>query len=103
MRRKNTPDKPVLSNYWDWSGRKGFDYLGSYREHMRKEEEFLFPLAHELLTAEDWAAIDRAFEGNQDPLAGMRDTRDFEKLFQRIAEIAPPPIGLGCAELSSLR
>lgn len=33
VRRKNTPDKPVLSNYWDWSGRKGFDYLGSYREH----------------------------------------------------------------------
>lgn len=33
VRRKNTPDKPVLSNYWDWSSRKGFDYLGSYRQH----------------------------------------------------------------------
>lgn len=33
VRRKNTPDKPVLSNYWDWSGRKGFDFLGSYRQH----------------------------------------------------------------------
>jgi beta-galactosidase len=33
VRRKNTPDKPVLSNYWDWSGRRGFDYLGSYRQH----------------------------------------------------------------------
>jgi beta-galactosidase len=33
VRRKNTPDKPVLSNYWDWSGRKGFDFLGSYRRH----------------------------------------------------------------------
>ncbi len=33
VRRKNVPDKPVLSNYWDWSGRKGFDFLGSYREH----------------------------------------------------------------------
>lgn len=33
VRRKNMPDKPVLSNYWDWSGRKGFDYLGSYRDH----------------------------------------------------------------------
>jgi beta-galactosidase len=33
VRRKHTPDKPVLSNYWDWSGRKGFDFLGSYREH----------------------------------------------------------------------
>jgi len=33
VRRKNTPDKPVLSNYWDWSGRRGFDFLGSYRQH----------------------------------------------------------------------
>ena len=33
VRRKNTPNKPVLSNYWDWAGRKGFDYLGSYRRH----------------------------------------------------------------------
>ena len=33
VRRKNLPDKPVLSNYWDWSGRKGFDFLGSYRRH----------------------------------------------------------------------
>lgn len=33
VRRKNTPNKPTLSNYWDWSGRKGFDFLGSYRQH----------------------------------------------------------------------
>ncbi len=33
VRRKNVPTKPVLSNYWDWSWRKGFDYLGSYRQH----------------------------------------------------------------------
>jgi beta-galactosidase len=33
VRRKHTPDKPVLSNYWSWSGRKGFDYHGSYRQH----------------------------------------------------------------------
>jgi len=33
VRKKNTPDKPTLSNYWDWSDRKGFDYLGSYRQH----------------------------------------------------------------------
>lgn len=70
-------------------------FVDSYREHMRKEEELLFPLAEKLITAADWAAIDRAFAENRDPLAGMRDTGDFEKLFQRIAEIAPPPIGLG--------
>ncbi len=70
-------------------------FVASYREHMRKEEELLFPLARQLLTDADWAAIDREFEANRDPLADSRDTRDFEKLFQRIAEIAPPPIGLG--------
>ncbi len=70
-------------------------FVDSYRDHMRKEEELLFPLARQLLTDADWAAIDREFETNRDPLADSRDTRDFEKLFQRIAEIAPPPIGLG--------
>jgi hemerythrin-like domain-containing protein len=70
-------------------------FVGGYREHMRKEEELLFPLARQLLTDADWAAIDREFGANRDPLADSRDTRDFEKLFQRIAEIAPPPIGLG--------
>jgi hemerythrin-like domain-containing protein len=70
-------------------------FVGSYRDHMRKEEELLFPLALELLTEGDWAAIDRAFEANRDPLAGSRDTRNFDKLFERIVELAPPPIGLG--------
>ena len=36
---------------------------------MRKEEEQLFPLAETLFTPEDWAAIDRAFEENRDPIA----------------------------------
>ena len=33
VRKKNTPDKPVLSNFWDWAPRRGFDYLGSYRQY----------------------------------------------------------------------
>jgi len=70
-------------------------FVGSYRDHMRKEEELLFPLAEKLLTEEDWAKIDRAFGENRDPLAGSRSTRDFDKLFERIVELAPPPIGLG--------
>ena len=70
-------------------------FVDSYREHMRKEEEYLFPLARELLKEADWAAIDQAFAENRDPLGDSRDTRDFDKLFQRIVELAPPPIGLG--------
>ncbi len=33
IRRKNTPDKPAISNLWDSAGRKGFDYLSSYRSY----------------------------------------------------------------------
>jgi hypothetical protein len=72
------------------------DFARAYFDHMRKEEEEqLFPLAEKLFTREDWSAIDRAFEENRDPLAAARDTRDFEKLFDRIVNLAPPPIGVG--------
>lgn len=71
------------------------NFVRNYRDHMRKEEDVVFPLAERLLSALDWQAIDRAFEENRDPLAGERDTRDFEKLFDRIVNLAPPPIGVG--------
>jgi len=70
-------------------------FVREYRDHMHKEEDIVFPLAERLLSASDWQAIDRAFEENRDPLAGERDTRDFEKLFDRIVNLAPPPIGVG--------
>ncbi len=62
---------------------------------IRKEEDLLFPLAQKVLTASDWAIIDIAFGENRDPLALGRDTRDFDRLFNRIVELAPPPIGVG--------
>lgn len=34
IRKKNTPDKPAISNLWDTSGRKGFDYLATYRDYI---------------------------------------------------------------------
>jgi hemerythrin-like domain-containing protein len=70
-------------------------FVREYRDHMHKEEHIVFPLAERLLSAQDWAAIDRAFEENRDPLAAQRDSRDFEKLFDRIVNLAPPPIGIG--------
>ena len=70
-------------------------FVGDYRGHMHKEETVVFPLAERLLSAADWQAIDRAFEENRDPLAAERQTRDFEKLFERIVNLAPPPIGVG--------
>ena len=70
-------------------------FVREYRDHMQKEESVVFPLAQRILSAADWQAIDRAFEENRDPLAAQRDSRDFEKLFDRIVNLAPPPIGIG--------
>lgn len=33
-RRKNAPDKPTISNLWDSSDRKGFDYLSTYKNYV---------------------------------------------------------------------
>lgn len=33
VREANVPDKPAISNLWDTSGRKGFDYLSTYRQY----------------------------------------------------------------------
>lgn len=69
-------------------------YAAFHWQHMRKEEEALLPLAEKHLTEADWSAIQAAFEANADPLAGAAD-RDAQRLFARIAELAPPPVGLG--------
>jgi hypothetical protein len=61
---------------------------------MRKEEVELLPLAEKHLTEEDWRAIDRAFQANEDPIARIEE-RDFQTLFSRIATLAPAPVGLG--------
>ena len=77
-------------------------FVRDYHEHMRKEEQIAFPLAERLLNASDWLMIGHAIEENRgplavecDPLAAERETRDFEKLFSRIVNLAPPPIGVG--------
>jgi hemerythrin-like domain-containing protein len=75
--------------------REVHNYAASYRAHMRREEDQLFPLARSLLTDFDWATIDAAFKENRDPLAAAREERDFSRLFNRIVELSPPPIGVG--------
>lgn len=40
-------------------------YADFYFAHMAKEEKIVLPLAAEHLTAEDWSAIDAAFQANQ--------------------------------------
>jgi len=70
-------------------------YADFHWHHMRQEEEVVLPLAERALTEDDWRDIDAAFAGNADPLIGRVVEKDFDELFKRIVNIAPPPIGLG--------
>ena len=72
-------------------------YAEFHWEHMRREEKEVLPLAEKHLTAGDWEAIDAAFTGHADPLVGESSGEDFRKLFRKIVNLAPPPIGLGPA------
>ena len=69
-------------------------YADFHWKHMRKEEEEILPRAERHFTARDWEVIDRAFDVNQDPVAGIKE-RDFQALFTRIVNLAPEPVGLG--------
>jgi len=70
-------------------------YAAFHWDHMHREESEVLPLAAKHLTADDWEAIDAAFEGNTDPLFGQTNSAGWESLFRRIVHLAPPPIGVG--------
>lgn len=70
-------------------------YAAFYFNHMKTEESQILPAAERYLTPEDWAVINAAFKENRDPLEGTDYQRGMDELFSLIANIAPPPIGLG--------
>ncbi|HMA31934.1 MAG TPA: hemerythrin domain-containing protein [Casimicrobiaceae bacterium] len=72
-------------------------YVASQWDHMRVEEEKVIPMAREHLTPGDWMEIDAAFTGHADPLFGARAEAEYDNLFKRIVNLAPPPIGVGPA------
>ena len=43
IRRRNMPDIPSISNLWDTSSRKGFDYLSTYKSYVSYGAEGLYP------------------------------------------------------------
>jgi hemerythrin-like domain-containing protein len=73
------------------------DYVKFYLEHMRCEETELLPAAERLLSAADWAELDRAFLVDRDPLAGGTHDPCYDRLFTRIVLAAPAPVGLGAS------
>jgi len=71
-------------------------YAAFHWEHMRTEEDELLPLAREYLTPADWKLVDVAFLEHADPKLGVEARGDeYETLFRRIVNLAPPPIGVG--------
>lgn len=69
-------------------------YAQFHWDHMRREESEVIPWAEKVLSRDDWAAIEAAFAGNDDPIADLRE-KDFAQLFHRIVGLAPTPVGLG--------
>ena len=78
-------------------------YTQSLKNHIRTEEKDAMPLARQVLTAEDWAGIDRAFLDNDDPLFGEKAKAEFRELFHRVASLAPESIGLGARSAGQLQ
>ena len=70
-------------------------YVDRYREHMRKEEREVMPLAQRVLNAQDWNDIEAAFASHHDPLAGSTPETNHDQLFRRIVMLVPAPLGLG--------
>lgn len=71
------------------------DYAAFHWSHMRTEETEVLPLAEKHLTAHDWEEIDQAFLGHTDPLLAVEAGAEYQALFTRICNLAPPPIGVG--------
>jgi hemerythrin-like domain-containing protein len=71
------------------------DYAAFHWNHMRAEETEVLPLAAKYLSASDWEAIDAAFLGHADPMLGAEAGTEYDVLFRRIVNLAPPPIGVG--------
>ena len=70
-------------------------YAAFHWDHMRTEEKLVLPLARKYLTDGDWEAIDAAFTGHTHPMLGAVEGRNYDALFTRILNLAPPPLGLG--------
>jgi hemerythrin-like domain-containing protein len=69
-------------------------FVAGYRQHMRKEEDGVMPVARRVLNAQDWADINRAWAENRDPLTGVESEKEYEQVLDRIVKLAPPPIGI---------
>ena len=75
-------------------------YAAFHWDHMQLEEKELLPLAKRHLTGEDWEVIDAAFLGHSDPMFGVESGAEYDAMFRRIVDLAPPPLGSGSGRRS---
>lgn len=59
-------------------------YADFYLDHMHVEETEILPLAEKVLSADEWAELDAAFQMNRDPLAGYEADEPYRPLFRKI-------------------
>ncbi len=69
-------------------------FVAGYREHMRKEEQEIMPIAQRVLGDAEWAELNAEWVAHHDPLAGIESGDDYERLLDRIIELAPAPLGI---------
>jgi len=66
--------------------RIGRELLDLYWRHMKMEEALFFPAAAQLLSDEDWAAVEQEVEKQLDPLFGAAREKRFETLRRHIID-----------------
>ena len=76
-------------------------YARFYAQHMEREEKVILPLAQKTLLPEEWISLEHAFSDNHDPLRGDARELHFRRLFSHIVNHAPPPIGVGPAQVAA--
>ncbi|MFQ5775323.1 MAG: hemerythrin domain-containing protein [Kiloniellaceae bacterium] len=62
------------------------------REHMRREERTVLPLALQVLSKNDWDETNSAFEQDSNPLLGTKRRKNFDRLFALILRRVPSAV-----------
>jgi hemerythrin-like domain-containing protein len=70
-----------------WFGSLGREFVNVNRRHMAREEEHFFPRALEVLSSDDWAAIDAQITDREDPLFGGLVELRFRDLHEMILDL----------------
>jgi hemerythrin-like domain-containing protein len=72
------------------------DFVKFQLAHVELEESQVLSAAQKLLPAADWEELDNVFGASADPVAcGATRNPAYDRLFSRIVQRAPAPIGVG--------